>query len=114
MQYIQPYIDTIVTALVGLLVTFLLAGISAIRKKVEVWFEARTTDQQRETLHKIAQEAYAFVEAQFKGSGAERKLEEAKGYLLQRLNALGISLAEDEIRAAIEKAWLEFQGDINH
>lgn len=108
MQYIQPYIDTIVTALIGLLVTLLLAGITAIRKKAEAWIEVRTTDQQRETLHKIAQEAYAFVEAQFRGSGSERKLEEAKAYLLHRLNTLGFSLTDEEIRAVIEKAWLEF------
>lgn len=108
MELIQPYIDAVVTALIGLLAALLVAGITSVRKKVEAWLEARTTDQQREALHKIAQEAYALVEAQFKGSGAERKLEEAKGYLLQRLNALGISLTDEEIRAAIEKAWLEF------
>jgi hypothetical protein len=111
-QSAQPYVTTVVTALIGLLATWALIGINALKAKANVLYEARTTAAQREQLHRIASEAFAYAETVFRDYGGEQKLAEAKGYLLQRLNALGITLTDAEIRAVIEKVVLEYNAKV--
>lgn len=107
LEIAQPYLTAIVTAIIGLLASVLLAGIGGLRIKVEAWLEARTTAAQREVLHKLAAEAYAYVEQQYREKDGDTKLKEATAYVLQRwkLDMLGIDY--DGIQAAIQKAWQE-------
>lgn len=44
---VQPYVTTIATAAVGVLTTFVLAGLNTVKQKVNLWLEARTTAAQR-------------------------------------------------------------------
>jgi LL-H family phage holin len=104
MNELQPHIDTIVQALVGLLVVFILGGINKVRVKAEAWLEARTTATQREVLHRIANEAQALIEATLKSSEGQYKLQRAEAYVTDKLDRLGIPISLVEIRAAIEKA----------
>jgi len=62
MKFIEPYLETLLTALVGLLVTLLLAAITAIRGRVDQWLAARTTAAEQQILHLVAKEASAMAE----------------------------------------------------
>ena len=108
-ETIQPAINTIVTAVVGVLVTFVLAGLNKLKVKANTWLEARTTVAQREVIHKIAGEGFAFAQTEFKQAGGERKLQEALQYATLRLAEQGITVSAVEIRSAIEKAYLEYK-----
>ncbi|MEK4456819.1 hypothetical protein [Paenibacillus sp. FSL R10-2748] len=79
-ETVQPYVSTIVTAAAGVLTAFVLGGLNKLKTKVNVWLEARTTAAQREVIHKIAGEGFAFAQTAFKEAGGERKLQEALQY----------------------------------
>ncbi|WP_025684821.1 phage holin, LLH family [Paenibacillus maysiensis] len=107
-ETVQPYVNTIVTAAAGVLTAFVLGGLNKLKTKVNVWLEARTTAAQREVIHKIAGEGFAFAQTAFKEAGGERKLQEALQYTTLRLAEQGITVSAVEIRSAIEKAYLEY------
>ncbi|WP_258297840.1 phage holin, LLH family [Paenibacillus peoriae] len=107
-ETVQPYVNTIATAAAGVLTAFVLGGLNKLKTKVNVWLEARTTAAQREVIHKIAGEGFAFAQTAFKEAGGERKLQEAMQYTTLRLAEQGINVSTVEIRYAIEKAYLEY------
>ncbi|OMF35253.1 hypothetical protein BK133_11125 [Paenibacillus sp. FSL H8-0548] len=112
MDILQPYVDTVVQALIGLLVTFIIGVIAMLQGKVKTWLETRTTAQQREVLHRIAGEAVALFEATI-GSGSGRaKLKAAEGYVINHLAKIGSSLTATEIKAAIEKAVADYNAGV--
>lgn len=104
-QAIQPYITAIATALIGLLATGLLALIATLRTKLESWIVARTSAAQRDLLHKVAAEAYAYVELQY-GGGTD-KLAAAADYVTARLSLSKLGLTGEDVIAAIQRAWAE-------
>ncbi|WP_149095774.1 phage holin, LLH family [Paenibacillus terrae] len=106
---VQPYVTTIATAAIGVLTTFVLAGLNTVKGKVNAWLEARTTEAQREVIHKIAGEGFAFAQTAFKQAGGERKLQEALQYASLTLTSQGIAVSQVELRSAIEKAYLEYK-----
>ena len=108
-ETIQPAISTIVTAIVGVLVTFALAGINTLKNKANNWLDARTTAAQREVIHKVAGEAFALAQTAFKEAGGERKLQEALQYASLTLSSQGIVVSQVELKSAIEKAYLEYK-----
>ncbi|MDQ0496380.1 phage holin, LLH family [Paenibacillus brasilensis] len=108
-ETVQPYVSTIVTAAAGVLTAFALGGLNALKTKVNTWLEARTTAAQREVIHKIAGEGFAFAQTAFKQAGGERKLQEALQYATLRLAEQGITVSVVELQAAIEKAYLEYK-----
>lgn len=105
-QAAQPYITALATALIGLLATFLLAAIAHLKTKLSAWLTTRASADQRELLHKLAAEAYAFAEQQYAGLYGDEKMAAALQYVLARLKLDGAITAED-ITAAIQKAWAE-------
>ncbi|MEC0235234.1 phage holin, LLH family [Paenibacillus kribbensis] len=108
-ENVQPYVSTIATAAIGVLTTIILAGLNTVKVKVNAWLDARTTAAQREVIHKIAGEAFAFAQTAFKQAGGERKLQEALQYATLRLTEQGITVSVVELRAAIEKVYLEYK-----
>ncbi|MCF2717897.1 hypothetical protein LWE69_11970 [Paenibacillus sp. UKAQ_18] len=108
-ETIQPAISTIVTAIVGVLVTFALAGINTLKNKANAWLDARTTAAQRDVIHKVAGEAFALAQTTFKDVGGVRKMQEALQYASLRLTEQGIVVSPTELQAAIEKAYLEYK-----
>ncbi|MFS8215534.1 phage holin, LLH family [Paenibacillus polymyxa] len=108
-ETIQPAISTIVTAIVGVLVTFALAGINTLKNKANAWIDARTTAAQRDVIHKVAGEAFALAQTTFKDVGGVRKMQEALQYASLRLTEQGIVVSPTELQAAIEKAYLEYK-----
>jgi len=112
MQYVQPYIDEIVQALVGLLVVLVMGVIAELRARLKRWIDARTTAAQRETLHKLAAEAAAFAESMYSTGGGREKLQQASQYVSERAAALGIPVKGETILAAIEAAVLEYNAKV--
>ncbi|OMF39768.1 MULTISPECIES: phage holin, LLH family [Paenibacillus] len=108
-ETVQPYVNTIATAAVGVLTAVVLGGLNKLKTKVNVWLDARTTAAQREVIHKIAGEGFAFAQTVFKEAGGERKLQEALQYASLTLTSQGITVSQVELRSAIEKAYLEYK-----
>ncbi|ODA09257.1 phage holin, LLH family [Paenibacillus polymyxa] len=108
-ETVQPYVSTIATAVVGVLTTVILAGLNTVKIKANTWLEARTSAAQRELIHKIAGEGFAFAQTAFKQAGGERKLQEALQYASLRLTEQGIVVSSIELQAVIEKAYLEYK-----
>ncbi|OMF72461.1 hypothetical protein BK143_09325 [Paenibacillus peoriae] len=108
-ETVQPYVNTIATAAAGVLTAFVLGGLNNLKNKVNFWLEARTTAAQREVIHKIAGEGFAFAQTVFKEAGGERKLQEALQYASLTLSSQGIVVSQVELKSAIEKAYLEYK-----
>lgn len=104
----QSYIDQIVQALMGLLVVLAMGVIGSLRMKAAAWFSARTTVQEREILHRLAAEGMALAEAEARRIGAADKLDTALKYALGRLRSLGLKVDAVTVKAAIEKAVLDY------
>lgn len=103
----QPYLETIATAFIGLLAMLILAAIARLRTQVEAWLTARTSSARRDLLHKLAAEAYAWVESQYGAGTGQQKLTEAVRYVLERLRLDKIGLSAEDVTAAVQKAWAE-------
>jgi len=108
----QAYIDQVVQALVGLLVVFVLGIIASLRVKVNAWLASRTTAQQRDILHRIASEGFALAEVAYKDLDGPAKLNMAIAYVVDRLGDIGIDTTIETIRAAVEKAVLEYNSNV--
>ena len=121
MQFLQIDLDEIVQALAGLLVTLLLIMIHALHARIKRWIDARTTIAQRETLYRLAGEAMALSETLYGQLGGDEKLNQACRYVSSRIAELGFAVKPETIRAAIERAVLEYnlqvqaaKGDVRH
>jgi LL-H family phage holin len=110
LEIAQPYLYAIATALISLLAAVVLAFIARLRTQVEAWLVARTSAAQRELLHKLAAEAYAYAERQYGGQEGQVKLDAAVQYVLQRLHMDEIGMTSKDVTAAIQKAWAELDG----
>lgn len=104
----QPYVVTIITSVLGVVTTFVLIGVRSLQAKGEKLIEARTTATQREQLHKIAAEAFAFAQTLYKDYKGPEKLDQAISYASRQLADKRIDMSPEEIRAAIEKAYLDY------
>lgn len=107
MDQLQPYITSIVVAVVGILTTIVLAFIAQLKTKVNLWIDTKTSASQRELFHKIANEAFAHAETVFSSETSRNKLNKAFIYASAKLSDLGIDVTAEEIHAAIEKACLD-------
>ncbi|MFF2910025.1 phage holin, LLH family [Paenibacillus sp. NPDC057934] len=107
---VQPYVTNIVLAVVGVLATVILRTVALLQQKANSWFDARLSVSQRELLHKVAAEAFAYAETVYKDKQNQVKLAQALEYATQQLGCRGIKIKPIEIRAAIEKAWYEYEG----
>ncbi|MNN65728.1 Phage holin protein [compost metagenome] len=58
-------------------------------------------------LHRVAAEAYALAEKEL--SGSTPKFNKAFAYVSDQLGRAGIKVTSDEIKAAIEKAVLDYK-----
>lgn len=110
MEILQPYIEQIVQALIGLLVVFVIGIVTLLRTKVNAWLVARTTAAQRDALNRLAQEGMALAEATYKSMDGPAKLNKAIAYVSARIAWSNID--EDQIRAAVEKAVLDYNARV--
>lgn len=105
---VQPQVATVVVTLIGIIATVALSLLAVLQSKVKIWLASKTSLAERELIHKIASEAYAFAEKEFKTLGGPTKLSEAYNYASNLLMKSGMQVAPEEIKAAIEKAVLDY------
>ncbi|WP_051236805.1 phage holin [Paenibacillus pinihumi] len=108
-ELIQPYVQSVLLGVLSLLTAIVTGALFEARKRVLLWLDTRTSNEQRELLHKLAGEAFSFAETVYKEAGGPAKLEQAYQYLSKRLQERGIELEHEDIRSAIEKAVLEYK-----
>lgn len=109
MEQLQPYINTLVLAIVGFVMTWALRKLDPLVEPAKAWLRARTTDTQRQALQRIAAEAVALFEATLGSKQGQEKLRLAKAYINKGLGAVGSDLSDADIRAAVEKALAEYK-----
>ncbi|OME62311.1 hypothetical protein BSK59_02235 [Paenibacillus odorifer] len=108
----QPYITAVTLAIVGVLATVILRAVALLQHKANSWFDAKLSVSQRELLHKIASEGFAFAQTVYKDLGGEEKLQQALLYSSDQLAAKGIKVSTEEIRAAVEDAYLKYKATV--
>ncbi|MEC0237768.1 phage holin [Paenibacillus kribbensis] len=104
---IEQYITTIALSVIGLVTIGALTLGTAVYRKLKPVYEARFSVEQRNRIGQLAQDAYSWVERNYAGAGAE-KFHEAVKYLTAKLGQVGINIKPEEIEAAVQKAWEEF------
>ncbi|WP_145413814.1 phage holin [Paenibacillus xylanexedens] len=108
LEQAQPYLATIVLALIAWATTVITGAIKKAQKKAEIYYNAHTNEKDRELLHKIGKEAFSWAEALYKEYEGDVKLKKAYEYASDRLKSVGIDVSGDEIRASIEKAVVDY------
>lgn len=103
---IDENVTIVVKALIGIATTLILFGLSQLQIKVNAWIEKQKVVKDRELLHKIASEGFAIAEQTLTGSNA--KFNAAFSYTSEMLGKAGVKISPDEMRAAVEKAVLDY------
>lgn len=105
-QLIDENVTIVVKALIGIATTLILFGLSRLQLKVNAWIDKQKVVKDREMLHKIASEGFAIAEQTLSGSHA--KYNAAFSYTSEMLGKAGVRITGEEIRAAVEKAVLDY------
>jgi LL-H family phage holin len=105
---ISPLVSSILLELIKLVALAVLAGFGYLQIKAKASINSMKNKAQRELLHKIADEAFAHAETFFASESSQIKLNKALSYVSSNLGAMGIKLSLEEVRAAVEKACLEY------
>ncbi|MDQ0189230.1 phage holin [Alicyclobacillus cycloheptanicus] len=71
---------------------------------VKVWLDRHTTLTERKILAQVGKEAFQYAESAFFGAPGQVKLDQALKYAAAIANRKGVSVTENEMRAAIEQA----------
>lgn len=108
MNYL-PELSNIGNLLLEVVTVCILFALAQFKDFLLNWLEAHTTEKQRQTLHRFAQEAFSFAETVYASNNGPSKLAAATAYLSSRLKEKGITFTPDEIRASIEKACLDYK-----
>jgi hypothetical protein len=111
-QAIQPYILALLQAVLVALGGVVITAIVKEKSKFINWLQAHSTAKQRDTLHRLGEEAFAYAKTVYVNSDGPSKLAAAMAYFSSRLKEQGINVTPDEMRAVIEKAYLGYQAII--
>lgn len=107
----HDYLAMIVLAVIGgAVLALLMLAFWAWTKKIQPWLDARLTVTQREIVESVARDTYAWVEKNWPGIGRE-KFEKACEWLAAKLGRIGIKIPAEEIEAAVQRAWEEFNAN---
>jgi len=105
---LNDYVARIVLTAIGLAVLALLTLLWwAWTSKVRPWLDVRLTATQREIIERLARDAYAWVEKNWPGIGRD-KFEKACEWLSLKLGRIGMKIPAEEVEAAVQRAWEEF------
>jgi hypothetical protein len=103
---IDENVTIIVKSVIGIATMLVLFGLNQLKRKIMLWIEKQKTVKDRELLHKIASEGFAMAEQALNGSHA--KYNAAFSYTSEMLGKAGVKITGEEIRAAVEKAVLDY------
>lgn len=107
LEQAETALSFIVLAIIASLGSIVTALVYRSRDALLDWIVSRTTESQRNTLWRIAQEAYAHAESAGIVEKGQAKLSLAYDYAAKQLSNIGIKVTSTEIKAAIEQACLE-------
>ena len=83
-ELLEPYLTQGLTMLVQIAALAVFYGLYLARRKLTEYLDAHLDARQREVLHVIAREAYAFAETTYRELKGHEKLSHALDYLEQR------------------------------
>lgn len=105
METLWDSLQPIVTVVVKDVITFIAAGAliayGLLKTKILSFIK-------NEMLHRVASEGFSLAEANFKELSGSGKFNKAFAYTSDKLGRIRIKVTEEEIKAAIEKACLEY------
>ncbi|MDI3257569.1 MAG: phage holin, LLH family [Kyrpidia sp.] len=101
-----PIANQVVLFVLQFLAALALALLHVAGRRVADYLRLHTTRAQRDLLACLAREAFSFAETVYKQYNGPAKLEQAMGYLSERLRQHGVTVTPEEMRAAVEQAWL--------
>jgi flagellar motor component MotA len=114
----QNIADNLLTYLVGAVALIIIAFALRHWRALGAWIKAKKAAAEADTKQKLqallwskALEAYLYAETAFAELEGSEKMNKALQYVSDKLALLGISFSPEEIRAAIEKAWYEYEGE---
>lgn len=110
MELLQPYLTQGLTIVIQIAALIVFYGLYLARQKFVEYLNAHLDAKQRELLHLLAREAYAFAETSYRELKGHEKLAHALDYLETQAKARGIPFEAEQAKAAIEQAWLEIEG----
>lgn len=108
-ELLQPFINDIIVAIAGLFTVITLAIFTELRKRILTWIDSRNDLRHQEYLKFIADQAFGYVEMTMKDAQSQTKINEAIRFVSKNLEKKKIQMSDEEIRASIEKAILEFK-----
>jgi hypothetical protein len=103
---IDENVTIIVKSIIGFATMLILFGLNQLKVKILLSIEKQKIVKDRELLHKIASEGFAMAEQALNGSSA--KYNAAFSYTSEMLGKAGVKITGEEIRAAVEKAVLDY------
>lgn len=103
---IDDNVTIVVKAVIGIGTMLVLYGLNQLKSKLMLWIEKQKIVKDRELLHKIASEGFSIAEQTLTGSNAKFNL--AFSYTSEMLGKAGVKISPDEMRAAVEKAVLDY------
>lgn len=113
----QNIAENLLTYLVAAVALIVIAFALRHWRVLGVWIKAKKTAAEAKSRQKLqallwakALEAYLYAETAFAELSGSDKMTKALQYVSDKLQLLGISFSVEEIRAAIEKAWFEYEG----
>lgn len=113
----QNIADNLLSYVVTAVALVIIAFVLRYWRAFGAWLRAKRAAAQADEKNKLqallwakAVEAYVYAETAFKDLDGAGKLNEALRFVEDKLTQLGISFTAEEIRAAIEKAWIEYEG----
>jgi hypothetical protein len=110
-EILSPYLNDIITAVLGLITFMILTALTELRKRVLVWIDSRNDLRHQEIIKNLATDAFSYVETSMKGKEGSEKLKEASAFVSRQLADKKINYSEEQIIAAVEKAVLDFKKD---
>jgi hypothetical protein len=107
---LEPVLTQVLTNLIELCAILLFAALGAIWRTLYRYLVTHLTAKQIGILELLSNQAYALVEADFKSLSGSQKMEEALQYIQTEAQKRNIPFRADAARAAIEHAWMQFEG----
>ncbi|MBL0386284.1 hypothetical protein JJB07_06405 [Tumebacillus sp. ITR2] len=103
-----PLVDQGVAVLLQIAVLAAFILLKNLKSRLESYYTAHTSTQERQLLAQFGREAFAFAETVYRDYDGPAKMNEAIKYLLDAGTKYGMKdIPLTEARAVIESAWLD-------
>jgi LL-H family phage holin len=107
MNQLTSILAPVMLALVSAAASVAIVVIANAKTGIINWLHSHATAKQQAVIDAIAKEAFAYAEKRAEGQGAE-KLNKAAVYMSNELQQRGIDITSNQLHAAIQSAWMEF------